>query len=131
MKKTELTLVSMVIAMVITIGLWMIMPNTYVMDGDYIKTSHGYLNLLHYIVFYYMIKIFLTRLGFFIHSANKNLISIGVATLIEVVLKILSFIRKGQGVTKWWVFGLVMVAVYCVIYGIDILLYDVKFEDNM
>lgn len=129
-QKTELTLTFLKIICVLFVIVWFFMPNTYIKDGDYITTKLGLLRPFHYFTLYYLIKLYLTRIGFFIYDASKSLIGVAATISLDIIFRIFAYIRSAQLVTKWWVIGLVLTIMYVAIYLLDTVVYDVTFEDT-
>ena len=126
--KIEVPLLFIVIGIIANIVFWLFFPSTYLKDGIYVTTRIGFLYPLHYIMPYYTLKLYLTRYGFFVNSAGKCVAAIGVITLIELILRVLGYIRSAHIVTIWWILGVGSLAVIMIAYTIDNLLYEVKFE---
>ncbi|WP_275372478.1 hypothetical protein [Clostridium tertium] len=129
MKKLGYVLNIMIAFIVAASIVWIFMPNTFILDGDYKLTKLGIIRPFHYIAIYYIIKLFLTRIGFIVHTSTKSLIGFGISIGLEIIFRLLAYVRSGQLVTKWWILGLVALVGAIICYAIDCVAYDVKFED--
>lgn len=127
-KKLELTLVCMLVLIIFLIITWSVLPNTYIRDGEFTVTKIGLMRPIHMIVYYYVIKLYLTRFGYFMNKGNICSIAIAVALVFESAFRILSYIRSGQCVTVWWTLGVISIVLIVAFNYIDDVLYEVKYE---
>lgn len=129
-QKQEWTLIALKVIAILFIIVWFCMPNTYIKDGEYTVTKLGLLRVFHYVALYYMVRLYLTRIGFFIHDSTKYMIGLSSAISLDIIFRTFGFIRSAQLVTRWWIWGLVLALLYLAIYFLDTVAYDVTFEDT-
>lgn len=103
------------------------MPNTYIKDGDILIRKIGAIRPIHYVTFYYIVKIYLTRFGYF-RSSNSCVIAIAISLIVECGARLLAYIRVGQAITTWWIMGMLMAIFVIALNYIDDLLYEVRYE---
>ena len=129
MSKYDNTIKAYIVCLVLIFLFWFIFPSTYLKDGDYIMQYSGFRRPLHYILLIALTKLLGTRLGYFVNSEQRILIVSIVLLVLEVLGRVFAYIRSSYGVTKYWVIGFILCIVCILIYGIDRLKYEVKFEE--